>query len=102
MRAAEKCACGASVEITLDHQHHIREALAEWRKDHQHTTPDPVIGPQPVEHHPEGNNFSSTERKGPHLEPYELHGQYRPDSYGQISLKWRPEVVESSQSAGKD
>lgn len=49
------------------------------------------LKPVPVVHHPEGNNFSSTERKGVELEPYEMHAQWRPDSYGDISLKWRPE-----------
>jgi hypothetical protein len=52
---------------------------------------DLVKPDKPAEHHPEGNNFSATERKGVSLEPYELHSQWRPDSYGVISLKWRPE-----------
>lgn len=92
--ASEKCGCGASVDITLDHQHHVREALAEWRKDHHHAAPSGKEESKPAaatEHHREGNNFSATERRGPHSEPYELHGQYRPDSYGQISLKWHPQ-----------
>lgn len=55
--------------------------------------------PEPTpEHHPEGNNFSTTERKGPQLEPYELHGQYRPDSYGSISLRWNPGTADRKES----
>lgn len=65
----------------------ILEAKAESLK--------PVPAPKP-EHRPEGNNFSATERRGPLLEPYEMHGQYRPDSYGnQISLRWWPKEEEA-------
>ena len=63
-------------------------SLIEAKAESLRPTPPPAT-PEP---HREGNNFSSTERKGVSLEPYELHSGWRPDSYGQISLKWHPSM----------
>jgi hypothetical protein len=92
-RANEKCGCGASIEVTADADHRVRTALEEWRTGHQHTPPATKEDPdaaKAAEHHPQGNNFATTERKGNSLEPYEMHAGWRPDSYGSISLKWHP------------
>lgn len=78
----------------------LRDALLEasnrvlraYGKEEIRHHEEPKQQPPAPEHHPEGNNFAATERKGPQLEPYELHGQYRPDSYGSISLKWQPPI----------
>jgi hypothetical protein len=90
-RASEKCSCGATIEVSSDYDTRVRAALEEWRKGHQHTPPAAKADPETTpEHHPQGNNFAATERKGNSLEPYEMHAGWRPDSYGSISLKWHP------------
>lgn len=92
-KVSEKCSCGASVEVTTDTMTCLRVSLEDWRKGHQHTPPAPKEEPETApENHPQGNNFSVTERKGNSLEPYEMHAGWRPDSYGSISLKWQPKT----------
>lgn len=97
-KGTEKCGCGASVEITLDHQHHVREALTEWRAEHKHISPAPTVE-KPVPQ-PEGNNFAAAERRHETDRNHELNSNDRPGHYGRgISMKWhQPETTDREES----
>jgi hypothetical protein len=77
----------------------LRDALLEaanrvlraYGKDEIKNHEEPKQHAPVPEHVPQGNNFSSTERRSNFLEPDELNQQYRPGPYGRgISLRWQP------------